>query len=94
MNALTPRNIYIGVMCLAGAVLGLVGLNQPDLLSGYVSGFAVLLATSFLVDIVLMRFVGANGDVVPVSMEARFGGFFAGMLIYLGLTALFGAPPA
>ena len=89
---MNPRNLYIGAMCAAGLVLAAAALVWPGALSGYASAFTILLVASFVIDIVLMRIVGADGEVVPVSMEARFGGFFAAMLLYLGVTALFGAP--
>lgn len=87
----SPRNIYIGAMCAAGLMLAAATLMWPGALSGYASGFTIMLVASFLVDLVLMR-MNRGDDVMPVSMEARFGGFFAGMIIYLAVTALFGAP--
>ena len=91
MISMSPRNIYIGVMSAAGLVLAAASLMWPGVLSSYASAFTILLVASFLVDIALMQ-LSRGGDVVPVSIEARFAGFFAGMAIYLALTALFGAP--
>ncbi len=89
---LTPRNLYIAAMCVAGFALAVATIAWPGLLSGYASAFAVMLAASFIIDMALMRFAPGEGEIVPVSIEARFGGFFAGMLIYMALSAAFGAP--
>ncbi len=93
MSALRPRNIYIAAMCAAGVALAGATLMWPAVLSGYASAFTILLVVSFIIDLVLMR-MNRGGEVMPVSMEARFGGFVAGMLLYLAVTALFGAPAA
>jgi hypothetical protein len=89
----SPRNIYIGAMCAAGLALAGATLMWPAVLSGYASAFTILLVVSLLIDLVLMR-MNHGENVMPVSMEARFGGFFAGMILYLAVTALFGAPAA
>jgi hypothetical protein len=93
VSALRPRNIYIAAMCAAGLALAGATLMWPDVVSGYASAFTILLIVSFIIDLVLMR-MSRGDDVMPVSMEARFSSFFAGMIIYLAVTALFGAPAA
>ena len=88
-----PRMIYVAVMCVAGVLLAALSLAWPVALSGYATAFGVMLAASFVTDIVLMRFAG-EGEIMPLSIEWRFGGFFAGMLLYLAITGLFGTAPA
>ena len=88
-----PRMIYVAVMCAAGVLLASLSLAWPGALSGYATAFGVMLAASFVTDIVLMRFAG-EGEIMPLSIEWRFGGFFAGMLLYLAITGMFGTAPA
>jgi hypothetical protein len=83
------RNIYLAVMCIAGVLIGAVSLGYPDLGKGYVTPLMILLLISLLTDIVLMRLL--RDRVVPLSMEARFAGFFSGYVLFLLITFLFGA---
>jgi hypothetical protein len=58
---------------------------------GYAS-FGILLGVSFVADLAIMQIARRSGEVIPVSMEARFAGFFSGMILYLAITGLLGAP--
>jgi hypothetical protein len=88
-----PRTIYVAVMCVAGVLLAAATLAWPQALSGYMTAFGVMLAASFVTDIVLMR-LAREGEIMPLSIEWRFGGFFAGMMLYIAITALLGAAAA
>lgn len=90
-GTIKPRMIYVAVMCVTGVALGVVSLSWPGALSGYGMSFGIMLAASFITDITLMR-LARDGEVMPLSIEWRFGGFFAGMLLYIAITGLFGAP--
>ena len=85
-SLITARNIYLVAMSAAGLALGLVTLAYPNIGEGYATAFTIMLVISFVVDLVLMRIV--PGEVVPLSIESRFTGFFSGMVIYLLITAL------
>ena len=78
-------------MCTAGVMLAAASLLWPNLSLGYAS-FGILLGVSFVADLAIMQIARRSGEVIPVSMEARFAGFFAGMILYLAITGLLGAP--
>lgn len=85
----TGRNIYLACMCVAGIVVGATALVVPAVGSSFATTFTILLVISFVVDVVLMRVVPA-GRVSPLTMEARFAGFFSAVILYLLVTFLFG----
>lgn len=80
-------------MCAAGVLLAAASLVWPNLSLGYVS-FGIMLGVSFVADLAIMQIARRSGEVIPVSMEARFAGFSAGMILYLVITGIFGAPTA
>lgn len=85
-SMITARNIYLVAMLAAGLALAGFTLAYPGVLEGYMSAFGIMLAISFVVDVALMRIV--PGEVVPLSIESRFTGFFSGMVAYLLVTGL------
>jgi hypothetical protein len=85
-SIITARNIYLVAMSAAGLALAFVALAYPNFGEGYATAFTIMLVISFVIDIALMRFV--PGEIVPLSIESRFTGFFSGMVIYLLVTAL------
>jgi hypothetical protein len=84
------RNIYIGVMCVAGIILAAFTLAYPATLSGYATPFTIMLIVSFVVDLALMRMARGN-EITPLAVETRFAGFFGGMVLFLIITTLLGA---
>ncbi len=87
----SARNIYLAIMSVAGVAIGALTLAYPGLLGeGLSSGFTVLLVISLMADVGLMQLM-KGGEVFPLTMESRFAGFFAGLLLYLLMTMLFAA---
>jgi hypothetical protein len=86
----TARNIYLGAMSVAGVLVGALAMVVPALgKGGFATPFTVLLVISLIVDVALMRLM--KGDaLIPLTMPARFGGFFSGVVLYLLITFLFG----
>ncbi|MDB5651247.1 MAG: hypothetical protein JWL62_2767 [Hyphomicrobiales bacterium] len=87
---MSARNIYLGVMSVAGVVVGALVLAYPALgKGGFTTPFTVLLVISLIADVGLMR-VMRSERLIPLTMPARFGGFFSGVILYLLITFLFG----
>jgi hypothetical protein len=79
--------VFVGVMVVAGLVLALVFKANPALTQA-LPGLMWLLAVALIYDVGvnILSFQGkVNG---PMTMPWRFGGFFAGAIVHVGLTAL------
>jgi hypothetical protein len=84
---LSARNIYVGLMVLAGIALGLASLHYPIIHDGPVPALMILIGVSLLIDLPLML-LATEGKIEPLQIDARFIGFIAAALIYMGIRAL------
>jgi hypothetical protein len=84
---LSARIIYIALMALAGLVLGFASLHYPVINDGPVPALMILIGVSLLVDLPLLL-LASQGRMEPLQIEARFIGFFAAALIYIGIRAV------
>jgi hypothetical protein len=84
---LSARNIYIALMALAGLALGIASLQFSVIHDGPVPALMILIGISLLIDLPLM-FLATEGKIDPLQIEARFIGFIAGALLYMGVRAL------
>ena len=89
---INTRNVYIGLMLIAGLCLGAAVVTFPALAAGAVPPIAALLVVSLIIDICAMALVARNGS-EPVSMNARLTGFFGAAAIYLLITIMAGVSP-
>jgi hypothetical protein len=81
--------VFIGVMVVAGLVLAFLFKANPALTQA-LPGLMWLLAIALIYDVAvnLLSFQGKVGG--PMSMTWRFGGFFAGAIVHVGVTAMLG----
>ena len=63
-------NIYVGLMVLAGIILGLASLHYPIIHDGPVPALMILIGVSLLIDLPLMN-LAAKGRLEPLPIEAR-----------------------
>ena len=84
------RNVYIGLMLVAGVALGVLVRAKPAIGDGPIPPLLWLLLVSLVIDVAAMAILMQKGG-SPISMNTRLVGFIGAALLYTGITMLAGA---
>jgi hypothetical protein len=81
--------VFVGVMLVAGLALAFLFKTNPALTQA-LPGLMWLLAIALIYD-VAVNLLSFQGKVAgPMPMVWRFGGFFAGAIVHVAVTAMLG----